>query len=247
MKPLISVIVPIYNVEKYLKECLLSIQNQTYKHLQIILVDDGATDKSAEIAQKFVKEDSRFQLFKQENKGQSAARNVGMKHATGTYLSFVDADDFLAADFYQTLLTHIENADVVQIGYMRIQENGAILSPRFPRNRYQYVAPWTRLYRSALLQDNNIVFPEGHIYEDVLFSIDLWRVHPKIRQLKYTGYFYRKTPTSTTSKLHKKQVQQLFSLINEKLRQISLCDLPLQWQIRYLRLRLKFHFWFHKC
>src|SRR3954468_8067723 len=104
MPPRISVVVPVYNVEPYLAECLESLAGQTVKDLQVIMVDDGSKDRSAEIAQEFADRDERFHLVKQPNGGLGNARNTGITHATGEFLAFVDSDDYLPPNAYELLL-----------------------------------------------------------------------------------------------------------------------------------------------
>ncbi len=237
MKPLISVIVPIYNVEKYLNECLLSIQNQTYPHLQVILIDDGSTDQSASIAQQFVEKDTRFQLLRQANAGQSAARNRGIALATGQYISFIDADDYIAPDFYETLLPYTQHAQVVQIGYTTITADGTILRARLPHHKYQFTSASMRLYPTEYLAQHHLLFEEGYIYEDVLFSIDLWLQQPTIAQINYTGYYYRTNPTSTTST--KRDTRPLFRLLSQRQKAANIRGKII---ILYTYLRLKAHY-----
>lgn len=102
-KSLISIIVPVYNVEDYLKECLNSIINQIYKNLEILLIDDGSSDKSGEICDEFAKNDSRIKVFHKQNGGQSSARNLGLDKSKGDFISFVDSDDVLGENFIQKL------------------------------------------------------------------------------------------------------------------------------------------------
>ncbi len=237
MKPIISVIVPIYNVEKYLDQCLLSIQQQTYPHLQVILIDDGSTDQSASIAQRFVDIDSRFQLLRQANAGQSVARNRGIGRASGKYISFIDADDYIAPDFYETLLCEMKDADVLQFGYTRVDSHGKTLDAYTPCCKHQYTTPWSRLFCVTFIHKNNLQFEEGHIYEDVLFSIDLWLQHPKIKISSYTGYYYRTNPTSTTST--KRDTSPLFQLLSQR---FQIANLRGKFLILYTRIRLKLHF-----
>ena len=101
---MISVIVPVYNVEKYLEECLDSIQDQTYSDIEVILVNDGSTDSSKEICKKYCKQDSRFLLINQENQGLSAARNKGVEISTGEYIVFVDSDDIIKTNYLEKLM-----------------------------------------------------------------------------------------------------------------------------------------------
>ena len=101
---MISVIVPVYNVEEYLEECLESIKRQTYTDIEVILVNDGSIDRSKEICERYCEKDSRFKLVSQENKGQSVARNLGMAESKGEFISFVDSDDVLKEDMLEQLI-----------------------------------------------------------------------------------------------------------------------------------------------
>ncbi len=237
MKPTVSVIVPIYNVEKYLDECLLSIQKQTYLHLEVILIDDGSTDKSAQIAQQFVDNDPRFQLLRQANAGQSAARNRGLERATGEYISFIDSDDYIAPDFYETILQEIHDTDILQIGYTHTTINGEKVGTFYPCFFHQYTTPWSRLFRAEFIHKNNLHFEEGYIYEDVLFSIDMWLQSPTYRIIKYAGYYYRMNPHSTTAQKH--NTRPLFALIRQRTKNATLYQKLL---IAYTSLRLRLHF-----
>lgn len=113
----ISVIVPVYNVEDYLEECINSILGQTYKNLEIILVDDGSTDNSSKICDIYEKKDKRIKVIHKENGGLSSARNEGLKYRTGEYISFVDSDDFIDKTMYEKLYSAIKkyDADVVRV------------------------------------------------------------------------------------------------------------------------------------
>lgn len=125
MEDLISVIVPVYNVEKYLPECIESIINQTYKNLEIILIDDGSPDNSGKICDEYAGKDNRIKVIHKKNEGVSEARNVGMEVAKGNYLTFVDSDDWIESVYIETLLkTLMENkADYVTCGYNRVYQN----------------------------------------------------------------------------------------------------------------------------
>ena len=125
MKDLISIIVPIYNVEKYLNKCIESIVNQTYENIEIILIDDGSNDNSGIICDEYAKKDNRIIVVHKENGGVSSARNKGLKIAKGEWISFVDADDWIEQTFCQTLLNKVtqEQADIAVCGYNRITDN----------------------------------------------------------------------------------------------------------------------------
>ena len=188
-RPLISVIVPIYGVEKYLEQCLDSILNQTYRQLEIILIDDGSPDRCGEICDRYASQDSRIQVIHQSNQGLSAARNAGMDMATGEYISFIDSDDYIAPHFYEKLLAGFKEHPEAKVTACRVfkNEDGEI-SPLNSKWDHQYptiyssrwcqdailgktyVNVWNKLYQAELLKE--IRFREGRIVEDVLFMYD---------------------------------------------------------------------------
>ena len=112
---MISVIIPVYNVENYLEECLKSVQNQTYTNIEVLLVNDGSTDNSKQICERYCQEDSRFLLINQENQGLSAARNKGVEISTGEYIVFVDSDDSIKTNYLEKLMQYMaEDVDIVE-------------------------------------------------------------------------------------------------------------------------------------
>ncbi len=241
--PVVSVIVPVYNAEPYLAQCIESLLCQTHRNLQIILINDGSTDNSLAIAEHYAHTDSRISVYTQPNAGQSAARNRGMQYATGEYLSFIDADDYLDADYYETLLSAFRpDTLVVQIGYRRVQD-GRILFSRCPRSFHRYTSPCLRLYRRNFLMRHALSFEEGMIYEDVLFSIDLWGKRPPYRILHYTGYNYRLNPHSTTARRNRRAEQTLFAALRQ--RYTNTHDWRLKLLTIYTIIRLKLHFIYH--
>ncbi len=127
--PLITVIVPVYNIEKYLERCVNSIRNQTYGNLEILLVDDGSTDRSGEICDAFAAEDDRIRAIHKENGGSSSARNLGIEEAKGEYLGFVDSDDYISGNMYELLVSALQeyDAEVAQAGRDEIDEEGNML------------------------------------------------------------------------------------------------------------------------
>ncbi|MDR3178523.1 MAG: glycosyltransferase [Oscillospiraceae bacterium] len=198
-KPLISVIVPIYNVEKFLKKCLKSIEEQTYKNLEVILVNDGSQDSSGEIAKEFASYRKNFLFLDKENQGVSSARNLGLEIAKGEYISFVDSDDYIFPKFIEELYEILvkNNADIsccsFSLHYERIKKNFVY----FPAKYKTYVLDkrkalkklisgntiqgfvWNKLYKKHLFTSNNIRF-ENMCFEDLVASIQLFYFSKKV-------------------------------------------------------------------
>ena len=132
MKYVLSVIIPVFNTEKYLYRCIESITNQTYKNLQIILVDDGSTDSSFSICKEFENKDPRVSVFSNNGKGVSSARNYGMSKADGEYITFVDSDDYLELNAYEKALNNIGNCDAIFFGYYDVYTKSDFIKPNKP-------------------------------------------------------------------------------------------------------------------
>jgi glycosyltransferase involved in cell wall biosynthesis len=233
---MISIIVPIYNAEAYLAACIESVLAQTEKGWQLLLVDDGSTDGSRRIAQAYAAKDDRITVLPEAHAGQSAARNKGMEKAEGEYIAFLDADDALESDWCAKHLAAIEGVDYVQSGYKRVQPS-AVSSPKCPKHRWQFTSPCMRLYRRKAIE--GLQFAEGLIYEDVLFSADLWLSQASCRIIPYAGYLYTLNPTSTTSQSHPQARQNLFHALRTKVRKASLWGKII---ICYTLTRLHIHF-----
>ena len=237
----ISVIVPIYNAEKYLAKCIESLIHQLHTALQIILINDGSTDQSMAIAEHYAQQDARIQVYSHPtNQGQSAARNLGLLHATGKFISFVDADDYVDNDFYAYMLHHIGDLDCVQIGYRRVTKQEKVLIQKLPRHFHQFTSPCMRLYRHELFAKHQLSFPTGMIYEDVIFSLDFWATKPTYKMLPYTGYNYLANTNSTTATRNLVAKELLFATLYER-RQKSKSVFH-RLLILYTTIRLKFHF-----
>ena len=177
---IISVIVPVYNVEKYLSQCLDSILAQTFKDFECICVNDGSTDGSLDILQEYAKKDDRIKIIIQENKGLSAARNVGIREAIGQYISFVDSDDWVDKNYLQILYRTIENtnSEVVVCNYEKYYEKEDKFSSNiFPQGSkiscndnlslkiskgYTQPTVWTKIIKMKLLKEKMIVFMSMH-------------------------------------------------------------------------------------
>lgn len=205
----ISVIVPIYNVEKYLRGSLSSLAAQTYKDLEVILIDDGSTDGSAEICREFAAKYPHFRYFRQENAGVSAARNAGIERASGDYLAFFDSDDYADADMYELLARMIDEtgADIAACHFVSERDGKAVssveesaevkvFSPReeyeellFICEKYCGVEMWDKLFRCELFED--VRFPEGiAIGEDAVCFFDLLLRADKFAYCRLCKYHY---------------------------------------------------------
>ncbi len=215
-KPLISVIVPVYNVAPYLSTCLDSILNQTYHNLEIILVASTSKDNSVEICDEYAEKDERISVIHCPPNGLSDGRNRGIEAAHGEYLSFIDSDDFIAPEFIQTLYDIIVEygCDIAQGGYLRVPETQNTIpesvnsSSEYSITTYTYkeilmkmnsygtyiVMTWNKLYHRSLFSE--IRFPVGKLHEDVATSYKLFYSAKKIGSFLKPMYFYRQVSTS---------------------------------------------------
>lgn len=206
MNSLISIVVPIYNVEKYLKKCVDSIINQTYKNLEIILVDDGSPDNCSKICDEYARQDSRIKVIHKENGGLSEARNAGMKIATGEYISFIDSDDWIKSEMIEDMYNRMieDKSDLASSGVLWVDENGveirnATVSENCVLNTEQALSElindgklkqhvWNKLYKTDLIK--NIPFDKGKYHEDVFWSYQVIGKAEKISVEKNSYYYY---------------------------------------------------------
>ena len=249
---MISVIVPVYNVEEYLKECLESIQCQTYSNIEVILVNDGSTDHSQEICERYCQQDPRFHLINQENKGLSGARNRGMTESKGEFITFVDSDDVIKDDMLEQLLKHMtsEEMDIVECWYTNDQKEIEIPSPEnvkiiFQGNAHEALVSlckdnivrlnaWAKLFRREVIL--NFPFLEGLFYEDVYGGIGILKHIRKMIKINYIGYYYRVRPGSIMNREFNLKNLDLFTIC-DKVEQLYKEDLEL---LPYIHRRL-FH------
>ena len=231
----ISVIVPVYNVEEYLPRCLESILGQTYRDLQIILVDDGSTDGSSRLCTEFAERDPRVECIRISNSGVSAARNRGLAAAKGRWIGFVDADDYIEAGFYETLVTHLTQSDkqIVCCGVRAEDTEGnrierlkgrrmpaqaqdfdrddALLRFLNPDTRILYWAVWNKLYSAELLK--GIAFENGRVIaEDFDFTLRCFLRSNGLRYIPDELYHYLVRPGSaiTGSRFSQKSFDAMF-------------------------------------
>ena len=244
---MISIIVPIFNAANYLTDCIDSIIAQTTPEpLEIILIDDASTDGSLAIAQQYAKKHAEDPLRKvvlltQQHSGQSIARNLGLDRSTGEYIAFVDADDRIAPDWCARHLKAIKKVDYVQSGYRRTsdtEEKGWNVGIRqLPHHKYHFTSPCMRLYRRSAIK--NIRFEGGMIYEDIVFSSDLWLSGASCRRIRYAGYLYTSNPESTTSRVHLDAQKRVLDELHNRLPGASLKGWHILW-FTIIKLRLYF-------
>ena len=191
--PKVSVIVPIYNVEKYLEKCINSLLSQTLEDIQIILVNDGSKDNSGNIAKEYEKNNNdRVIYVEKENGGLSDARNYGLKYATGDFIAFLDSDDYIEKNAYEEMYNKAieENADYVECDFIWEFPNKIRVDKQYPyKNKKEMlsfvrVVAWNKLIKRQLITDNNLEFPKGLRYEDVEFT---YKLIPFVNKFAYVN------------------------------------------------------------
>jgi len=207
---LVSIIVPVHNTENYLEECLDSLINQTLNEIEIIVVNDGSTDNSLKILEDYSKKDNRIKLINKENEGQSVARNVGLKHATGEYIAFVDSDDYIDLDAYEKLyyFMKVADTDMVVCNAVRfdsknehraklhrksIPNNRSILSTNVLEmpNLIWDTGIWNKLIKKSFWDKHNFEYAPGRLYEDLLLATELHCAAESVGILSDVFYHWR--------------------------------------------------------
>jgi glycosyltransferase involved in cell wall biosynthesis len=231
-KDLISVIVPVYNVEQYLEECVKSIQNQTYKNLEIILVDDGTKDNSGKMCDEFAKTDSRIKVIHKANGGLSDARNFGIDASNGKYIQFIDSDDYIDLDMLELLYNNLKkhNADISMCSNYVLTENNCRLKGTggfevYTREealkeilldkKVRFYA-WNKMFARKLFDE--IRFPKGRVFEDILTIPRLFEKAEKVVLDDVPKYYYRQRNDSI---LHVQTKELRLAYINSALENIK--------------------------
>jgi glycosyltransferase involved in cell wall biosynthesis len=221
----VSVVIPVYNAENHLEQCIQSLISQTLHKCEYIFVNDGSFDKSKEIIEKYIKIDSRIKLINQKNQGVSSARNNGLGIATGKYIGFVDADDWIEKDMYEVLYKAAESSDCdVIISNISSEVNGNIITHKYPfkinsmlnkediesklltylLKNDDFNSVVTKLYKRKTIQDFNICFPiKKHLGEDGIFNITFLSKAQSALYIDYSGYLYRDVDDSATRNIAK--------------------------------------------
>lgn len=238
---LISVIVPVYNVEKYINRCLETIIHQTYKNLEIILIDDGTKDKSGSICEEYAKKDSRIKVIHKDNEGLGLTRNVGLENAKGKYISFLDSDDYIELDMYEKMHNALyeNNVDAVLCNYKRRQKNNTFIyhctnfkDEIYEENKvqnelllsicgnpkYKIVvgSVCCVLYKKEIIDKYTIRFlnEREYVSEDVIFNYMYFKKCKRIQFLKDDLYIYCENEGSLTKKYNPDKVQKFKNLYN---------------------------------
>lgn len=263
----VTIIVPIYNAEAYLMRCLESVCNQTHKNLEIILINDGSTDDSLSICQKYEKYDSRIIVISKENEGQGKARNIGLDMARGQYVVFVDSDDYIHLQMVEMLLKVAQKyeADIVQCFIQEVYDekysNTSTIGLLEENLRFEEaseerilccytedITPVNKIFKRDLFLQNR--FPEGMIYEDKHLMFRLRHIAQKVVYLDIPLYYYVQTPNSTMRQpLGEKQLCSFFRLSEELLLYCKENDLKNNYQSElsgYLRQYMSIYFQTYK-
>lgn len=209
----LSVIVPVYNVENYLPKCLDSILNQSFRDFELLLINDGSTDKSGEICNSYQEKDERIRVVTQKNKGLSAARNAGIKLAKGTYLSFIDSDDWIDENMYLDMLeaadSHKDGYDIVICGHRVVSEQGDVLESNSVENMEMDSVKatsllledelfpsfaWNKLFKATLF--SSIEFPVGKYYEDTACIYKVCHIAKSVKNISGIYYNYLRRSNS---------------------------------------------------
>lgn len=263
---LISIIIPIYNVEKYLRKCIESVINQTYKNLEIILIDDGSSDKSGEICDEYKKNDNRIIVIHKKNEGISVARNEGVKLVTGDYIGFVDSDDYIEPDMFEKLHYNAKkyNANISMCSYIDEYESGKTEMSRHFKDNITILSKiealnnlileqnlanhlWNKLFEKELFE--GIDFPKGRKMEDVARTYKLFEKSNILVYDNYVGYHYLQHGDSIMGNVNLKLVEDTEKSIFEKNTDISAKypELREATEIENIKTYKLLHYWLKLC
>lgn len=236
----ISIIVPVYKVEQYLERCVNSLTNQTYKNIEIILVDDGSPDQCPQMCDNYANIDSRIKVIHKKNGGLSDARNAGLRIATGEYVMYVDSDDYVEKNSCEKLIENaIGNTDVI-VGackeispkgitfqqHTNLEENKTYEAKEYvllsiKKNEW-YAPAWLNLYRRAFLIDNNLYYKVGYYFEDIEMLPRLFLANPTVRYVNYPFYNYIiREGSIMTSSVTQEKINMTIDIYSEWLQLIS--------------------------
>lgn len=220
--PKVSIIVPVYNVEKYVKKCLDSLVNQTLEDIEIIIVNDGSTDNSKSIVLEYKeKYSAKIKYFEKENGGLSDARNFGIPHATGEYIAFLDSDDYVELDIYEKMYNKakLENSDMVECDFIWEYPNkkhidiGIVYDNKKDMLTYGRVVAWNKLIKRTIIEKYKIEFPKGLRYEDVEYFYKMLPYYNKVSFVKEPLIHYIQRDSSI-SKVQNERTKEIFIVLN---------------------------------
>lgn len=226
---MVSIIVPMYNSEKYIHRCLKSIQEQTYEQWECLCIDDGSEDNTKEKVQKFVNNDKRFFYIYQDNAGPSIARNRGIEESKGKYIAFVDSDDFVSIDYLERLVLGIEKSksDICCCGYEYRGKENYFFNDYYPipradkkvflRHLFKNTGGcvWGTIYKTSIIKDNHLLFDRKYrLSEDQLFKLRYLLICERFCSIDYHGYVYCGNDESITRTLDYEKWLQQIELIN---------------------------------
>lgn len=252
--PLISIIIPVYNVEAYIKKSLESVLQQSHSDFEIIIIDDGSTDKSVELAKMYESKDSRIRIYSKTNGGLSSARNFGIGKAQGQYITFLDSDDYIAKDYLKVLYENLikYDSDISIVGFL-FDKSGTIESTS--RNNYfeevldsekailsmyshpcaspiTFVTSWGKLYKKELFSD--IKFPVGKLHEDEFTTYKLYLSAKNIVFINEALYFYRQRSGSIMSQNYSLSRLDIIDAFEDRMQQLKFNHIDItETQYRY--------------
>ncbi|RXJ66612.1 hypothetical protein CRV08_12340 [Halarcobacter ebronensis] len=219
-KPLISVIIPVYNIEDYIYKCLTSILSQSLENIEIIIVNDGSTDKSLEIINRTIRNDKRCLILNQDNQGLSAARNNGLTISKADYVIFIDGDDFINKDMLLKMYHKIvkEEADIVVCQFQKVFPDGKIEIIEEPEEQNfnnilsskLFSVAWNKLYKRSLFLDNKIYYPNNIYHEDIATTFKLYFFSKKIIYIKESLYNWVQRKASLSNNISQKHIDDIF-------------------------------------
>ena len=215
MQKKVSIVIPVFNAENYILDCLESIKNQSYKSIEIIVVDDGSSDNTVTIVNNQINQDSRVYLYQNPKKGVSSARNFGIQQATGDFITFVDADDLIAPSMISVLcgMMSKNSCDCTSVKFTNSFNNLDLTDERgnirsyMRKEQYKVLAEgngyaWTKMYKLSLLKENDILFDENiSIGEDILFNSQYFKISNELVESDKELYFYRLNSNSAVNRL----------------------------------------------
>ena len=236
--PLISIVIPIYNAEKYLHECLDSIINQTYKNIEIIAINDGSNDSSLDILNEYFNNDKRIEIYSKENGGVSSARNYALEKVNGDYIMFIDSDDYLVnKNVIQELINNLQGYDIIRFGNYDLKDNNLLENKQIYKLQDEYESGidfinkvlsnvdtygwylWQYIFKKELW--NGIKFPEGRIFEDASTIYKVLLNSNKIKTITEPIYTYRYNDDSLSKKINIKICKDMLETIDESCNYIN--------------------------